>query len=154
MNASDCAAWYAAVLATFVFVWDMVKWKRSGPRLKARTCQTPTGFVVTNVGDGPATIESVQVRLFQRRRLPWSKREVALSKVLGLFCGTRFLPLTLAPGEPWEAHIAPVVSAPPIPTFPTEGVQLVVEIVEAHRRRPYTYHPDSKKFLEHVNKRN
>jgi len=31
-------------------------------------------------------------------------------------------------------------------------MRLVVEIVESHRNRPYRYHPDPRKFLEHVNK--
>jgi hypothetical protein len=46
MSASDWAAWYAAIVATVVAVFDFVKWSRSGPRIKAdiRTGQKLVGM--------------------------------------------------------------------------------------------------------------
>ena len=31
MKITDWAAWWGAIIATLVLVWDMYKWKRSGP---------------------------------------------------------------------------------------------------------------------------
>ncbi len=33
MNATDAAAWWGAVVASLVFIWDIYKWKTSGARL-------------------------------------------------------------------------------------------------------------------------
>jgi hypothetical protein len=33
MSASDYAAWWGAVIATLVFLWELFKWSRSGPRV-------------------------------------------------------------------------------------------------------------------------
>jgi hypothetical protein len=71
MTASDYAAWYGAVVATLVFTWDLIKWRRSGPQIKAEAHASWRSFGVdeiegdnltvvkaTNVGDRPTTISS------------------------------------------------------------------------------------------------
>jgi hypothetical protein len=31
MSATELAAWWGAAIATLVFIWDIFKWKKSGP---------------------------------------------------------------------------------------------------------------------------
>ena len=45
----DIVAFYAAVVATIVLIWDIVKWMRSGPILKLRVM--PTANIVSGLGE-------------------------------------------------------------------------------------------------------
>lgn len=76
-NGLDPVAIYAAVVATVVLVWDVVKWRSQGPRLRLRTVvpavivgrrstkevSTTTLATVTavNVGDAPTTVTGLHL---------------------------------------------------------------------------------------------
>jgi hypothetical protein len=61
MGATGLAAWWGAIVATGVAIWDFVKWKRRNtPRLKIEARQNEDDeFVVkiANIGEVPALIE-------------------------------------------------------------------------------------------------
>ncbi len=69
MDRTGLIAGYAAVVATVVFLWDIYKWKRTGPRISftaspnmkiygdpEREGETYINVRATNIGDKPATI--------------------------------------------------------------------------------------------------
>ena len=71
MSASDLAAWYAAVIATAVLVWDIVKHRRTGPQIDGEAYanwesynisetegSSLTLVKITNTGDRPTTLTS------------------------------------------------------------------------------------------------
>ena len=78
----DPVAIYAALVATAILIWDVVKWLRSGPRLKVRASsnmivlndpdpsrhgKTFISVVVTNMGHSPTTITNLGLVLFRNR---------------------------------------------------------------------------------------
>jgi len=69
---TTAVAWWGAIIATMVFVWDIYKWANRGPRLeydvktnmKTFGDQTREGMTfitvrVSNTGDGSTTIENM-----------------------------------------------------------------------------------------------
>lgn len=127
MSLSDIAAWYAAAVATAVFVWDIVKWFRTGPRLRvnarcnvcypdARVISTKPleggGEVSTladychvevlNVGGQPTTLIDIEATNIPRA----NGMKVACSALaFTVHSGSRALPTLLAPGEMWSARV-------------------------------------------------
>lgn len=115
MSPSDYAAWYGAVVATVVLVWDYVKWKKSGPLIKAeaRAGWRTSGFdandgedvtflKATNTGDRATTLTSwglywylAGVELYDK-----SKRKAFIIK--GGVGGTGVVPTKLEPGDVWS----------------------------------------------------
>ncbi len=69
MSLSDLVAAYAAVVATLVLVWDIIKWRRAGARLsvwvsfdafkESEGDQRRAIISVSNVGDSPATLTHI-----------------------------------------------------------------------------------------------
>lgn len=118
MTPSDYAAWYAALVATLVLIWDAVKWKREGPRVKgeARASwksigiaetegKTITSVKVTNVGNLPTTLTSWGIYwqppgVSKRDRKNW-KAFVVKSGVAEL----GQVPHMLPPGEVWQGIV-------------------------------------------------
>lgn len=152
LSASECAAWWGAIVATGVFVWDIIKWRSSRARLKTivsqPTGESPSEFTVyvSNTGDLPATIESVRLRCFTRKFLLF-RREIDLENSFGLSGNNGFPPLPLQPGEPWEVSVSPRMQ---LPQFPNSVIVPVIEVKESHRSRPYRYYPDRNRFNEYV----
>jgi len=80
VNISDYAAWYAALIATFVFLWDIIKWKKSGPQIKATARSGYRSFgdpetegkrlilvIATNIGDRATTLTAMGFRWYPKR---------------------------------------------------------------------------------------
>jgi hypothetical protein len=126
MSATDIAAWYAAAVATAVFLWDIVKWIRSGPRVKisARSNVTyPDGRVVereqapegernrlaeychielVNLGAQPTTIINIEAT----HKAGASGVQVGASGIAFTpHVGSSPLPALLGPGGLWSARI-------------------------------------------------
>ncbi len=130
---TEVVAWYGAVVATVVFVWDIWKWQRRQARLRvsirggvcypdggvSKVEKTPYGEVqtlipyyhieVSNTGELPTTILDVQGTT---KRLGLSDRIRSWRhKYVGVFGGGRFvahqksLPHLLGPGEVWSCRV-------------------------------------------------
>ena len=156
MSASAYAAWWGAIVATIVLLWDIIKWRSRGPRLKAAVTQDAEGYgaeflvFVTNTGDLPGTIESVKLRCVARRAV-FFRRKIDLKDSFTLAGNKGFPPLPLQPGEPWEVSITP---SRKLPTFPPGRIIPIVEIYESHRKRPHRYYPKADRFNTYVRSNN
>ncbi len=114
MSASDYAAWYAALLATLIAVWDFIKWKQSGPSITGEAWAARETFGIpategklvafaklTNRGDAPTTLTSWGMYSFPNTgRLNRKNREAAFV-VLGGLGGVGTIPCKLSPGDTW-----------------------------------------------------
>src|SRR6266436_6542276 len=80
---TEIAAWWGAILATVVFVWDIIKWRLAGPRLRLtirsgmKTANVPEYegktlllAQVVNYGDRPTTITHLA---FSYYRNAWNR---------------------------------------------------------------------------------
>ena len=117
MSSTDLAAWWGAVVATVVFIWDIYKWKTQGPKLKVtvspnmvvmgdptREGKTWVSISVTNVGDRPTTIKGVGMEHYQSR---WLRLKSTADKA-AVFPNPNDnypLPRILNPGEEWRGLI-------------------------------------------------
>ena len=154
MGATELAAWWGAIVATGVAIWDVVKWKRRNtPRLKIETRQNEDDeFVVkiANIGEVPALIEEVRFICFARHRF-FFRKQIELEPRFSLFGDSGSPPVTLASGEPWETKIGPETTLRTgLPWFSQKPVGVRIDIYEAHRRRPYRLHPDARRFIQWI----
>lgn len=127
MNATDIAAWYATVVATVAFSWDMIKWFRSGPRLRIRVVanvyyndskvigETVLGngvkasdleeychVEVFNVGHQPTTLLDISATSINKA----TKSQMFNSSIaFTIHTGSKPIPVLLSPGEAWSARI-------------------------------------------------
>lgn len=113
MSSTDLAAWWGAVTATVVLIWDIYKWRTRGPRLKVsvspnmlvmgdprREGKTWVSITVTNVGDRPTTIKGVGMKHYRSR---WLRLRNKADRA-GVFPNPNDsypLPRVLNPGEEW-----------------------------------------------------
>ena len=120
MDATTAIAVWGAVAGTAAIVWDVIKWKKDGPRLKVSVSPNMQVFDhgtrqldprqiiqvrVVNIGTRPARVTSLLGWPFKSR----------LHRLLGKPAGEGFLvlnpefsvslPVTLAPGEEWHGYI-------------------------------------------------
>lgn len=115
----DPVAVYAAVVATFVFVWDIIKWRRQGPKLKLRT-MVPAVLVkrgtrkgvsdamlatvtVVNIGDAPTTVTGLHLTYWPswwKRLLRYGAEHMIVPDPI--VSGTAYgVPHELARGQEW-----------------------------------------------------
>jgi len=118
---TNIAAWWGAVIATFVFIWDIYKWKHSGPTINvfaSPNMQAIGNFpnhegdkdyisiTVTNTGNRKTTITHLVIFYYKYKPI--------LSKILKKKARTFFvptpsfsppLPHILEPGERWLCGI-------------------------------------------------
>ena len=79
LTGTDIVAWWGAIVATVVLIWDIYKWKTSGPILKfevspyTRIIGDPTreskkyiSANVTNIGDRPTTLTNLVLQYYDR----------------------------------------------------------------------------------------
>lgn len=115
MNASDYAAWYAALVATTVAVLDFAKWKWSGPSIcgetktRWKTVGIPetegkdvTFASLTNRGDSPTTLTSWGMYLYPAKGSLHPKNRKASFVVVSGLGGLGKIPCKLAPGDTWQ----------------------------------------------------
>jgi hypothetical protein len=61
MTLSDAAAWWGAGVATLVLVWDLYKWRRSGPQLEVSASPNMESYGgATADGAGPFVVLEVR----------------------------------------------------------------------------------------------
>ncbi len=117
MTSTEIAAWWGAIIASVVLIWDMYKWKIQGPRLlmvlspnmlvlgdPSREGKTWVSVVVTNIGDRPTTIKGVGMEYYTN----WYKRLRNQADKAATFPNPsdRFpLPRVLTPGDEWNGLI-------------------------------------------------
>jgi len=127
MTITEIAAWYAATIATAVFIWDIIKWLRNGPRLRiTATCNVsyPDARVntkrllddggeaaelaiychieVLNVGSQPTTLISIEAA---NKSGPKGIRVSCSGPAFTVHAGSHSLPALLGAGEMWSARI-------------------------------------------------
>ena len=117
----DPVAIYAALVATTILIWDVVKWFRSGPRIKVRLNsnmilvgdpdpsrhgKTFISVMVTNVGSSPTTITNLCGAHFRNR---WDQLRKKSDKQFVVIApqAAQHLPLphVLKVGEEWRGLI-------------------------------------------------
>ena len=114
LTTRDIVAWWGAVLATVVLIWDIYKWKTSGPRLKFKV--TPNMIVVgdptregktfisasaTNVGDRPTTITNLVMQHYNNYFNMLRHKPSTLMIVVSPST-VQPLPFILQPGQVWQ----------------------------------------------------
>src|SRR5664280_959432 len=151
-NPSVLAAWWGAVISTSVLIWDVIKWKRNGPRLIASffTTEAKSSLRVrlTNIGGLSASIADVTPYLFKYvngRRRRWTF-PFGTSYTI-----TKLLPVMLQPGDTYTLQFFlpdnpmrhPQDGKPffPITAFklPSSGLKIAIEVTESHKRKPYFF---------------
>ena len=111
---TEVAAWWGAILATIVFVWDVVKWRLAGPRLRL-TIRTSMKAVnvpeyqgkivliadVANYGDRPTTITHL---VFFYYRSMWNRlrKRADQNMVIPTPNTSQPIPFELRPGNSWS----------------------------------------------------
>jgi hypothetical protein len=76
LNPTAIVAWWGAILSTIVFLWDIYKYRRAGPKLRvgvrAGMLMVPSTdkrtFILTevvNVGDRPTTLANLCLAYFE-----------------------------------------------------------------------------------------
>lgn len=115
MSITDFVAWWGAVIATLVLLWDIYKWRHAGPRLtlKARPNMYFSGlseldgkrliFVeVSNNGDRPTTITKLLLVYYDGLwALIRRNAQYFLVKNPGI---ANSLPHKLGVGEEWDGY--------------------------------------------------
>ncbi len=115
---TEIIAVYAAFVATGVLVWDIYKWKTSGPRILLTTVcdmtcigmsnmpQDKTVILVTatNSGNLPTTIKVLGLRHY--KNWMWRiRRKTDDRRIISKPYSTHPLPSTLEPGKEWMGFI-------------------------------------------------
>ena len=115
-GAQAIAAWWGAILATIVFVWEIYKWLRSGPRLVINVApnmqlalqagvedRLHIAITVSNVGDATTTITHLFGCAYKNRLA--SLRNKRCKTLIYSPSLTVNYPTTLEPGKTWTAWI-------------------------------------------------
>ena len=117
MSISEMAAWWGAIVASIILIWDVYKWKTDGPKLNvflspnmktfgdpSRDAITWVAVTVTNVGSRPTTLKSTGMWYYKNRIDYW--RHKVLFAAIFPNPNDRFpLPTVLKPGEEWVGLI-------------------------------------------------
>jgi hypothetical protein len=142
---TNYAAWWGAVVATIVLVWDIYKWKKTGPKVSLKVSADMQTFgssfnnkvkkYVTvraiNSGDKSTTITNLACRYYKN----WLSK--IRNKPYKFFCIvspgiTGPIPYNLEPGKVWDGFIGQTKE---IEKMATEGI-LVCELYISHSNRP------------------
>lgn len=106
---------YAAVVATAVAIWDVVKWKMQGPNLDVEVqsgmklygtgASDDREFIVmrvTNRGDRPTTITNMGYLLYRDDFVArWNRNSNIFAAIVPTPSEAQPLPFVLAPGSQW-----------------------------------------------------
>jgi hypothetical protein len=114
LTSTDIVAWWGAIVATIVLVWDVYKWKTAGPRLRF---VVHTGMIVigdpmregkkyfsakaTNVGDRPTTITNLALQ-FYKTYFDMIRHKPSQSMIVNNPSTEQPLPYVLNPGAIWQ----------------------------------------------------
>jgi hypothetical protein len=113
MNTTDIVAWWGAIVASLVLLWDVYKWMAEGPRLTMRLSPNMrvlgdpsregkiwVSVTVTNVGNRPTTIKVVGMEYYANW-FSWLRNRAEKAAVFPNPSDSFPLPRVLKPGEEW-----------------------------------------------------
>jgi hypothetical protein len=146
MSLTTFAAWWGAVLSTGGVLWDIYKYRHSGPKLRfhVRTGMKSIGMPssngkrllqieVINYGERPTTLTNVTLYYFEKL---WSlsrlRNRPTTAAVLLFLAETQPFPCELKAGAIWRGHTEQV---PEIEKWATKGV-LYCDLHHSHREKP------------------
>ena len=113
---TDLVAWWGAVVATFILLWDVYKWKTSGPKIRfcakpgMKTINMPThdgktwiNATAENIGTRATTITNLGIRYY-KNWLTRALRKPDSSWVVGMPepNPNYSIPHVLQPGGVWQ----------------------------------------------------
>jgi hypothetical protein len=144
MNTTKLVAWWGAVLSTIVFLWDIYKYRKAGPRL--RFCvrggvalvpsddkRTFVSSEATNYGDRPTTITNLCVAYFKKPlSLARLRNRATINMVVKNPVGGPPLPFKLEPGGNW---LGLAEQTPKLEEMGREGL-LYFDLYHSHRTGP------------------
>jgi len=144
---TSLAAWWGAIIATIVLLWDIYKWKTSGPRLYIDVSSNMEIFGVPghegkkyvtvrvrNMGDKPTTITSLAGRFYKGKFNRILKKQQK-AFVVGTPGITQQLPYVLQPGTIWDGLI---VQNEELERMATNWI-LMGELYFSHRKKPLVF---------------
>jgi len=110
----DIVAWWGAIVATVVLVWDIYKWKNSGPKIRftvrsgmmvvgdpTRKGQFFISTEATNIGDRPTTITNLVIQHYNSY-FDMIRHKPKTSMLVAQPSTAQPLPFILQPGVVWQ----------------------------------------------------
>ena len=148
MDTTKVLAWWGAGLSSVMFLWDIVKYLRLGPKLRFNVMAgrvlsngPKTTFIqteVTNCGDRPTTLTNIAIAYFEKqwswarlRNVP-TKIEVLINPNIPDSNVSQPLPCELKPGGVWRGLTA---QEPQLELWATNGV-LYFDLYHSHNVKP------------------
>lgn len=144
MSTTAFVAWWGATLSTIVFLWDIYKYRRAGPKLRF---SVHTGLEsvnmpqyqgkrlilanVTNYGDRPTTITNLGYVYFTKRRFLGNKIPDKAA-IIPIPSTTQPLPFELRPGTLWTGI---AIQDHEIEQWATNGL-LYLMLYHSHNDKP------------------
>jgi len=141
---TEIVAWWGAIVATGVLIWDVIKWRLAGPKLRrtVKTGMQPFNILVyegktviiahvTNYGDRPTTITHLAF-LFYRN---WWRRLVRKANENYIIMTPNTIhpvPYELKPGTTWDGI---AVQEKKTDKMAREG-HLICALYHSHKERP------------------
>ena len=114
LSGTDIVAWWGAIVATSVLIWDIYKWRTSGPRIKfivqpnslvvgdpARKGKRFISVKATNVGDRPTTITNLVLQHY-KNYFNMLRRKPSTSMIVIDPNTSQPIPYILQPGGLWQ----------------------------------------------------
>jgi hypothetical protein len=136
---------WGAVLSTIAIVWDVYKWRTSGPNLQMRVMTGMEAFnipeyegktlivaVVTNRGDRPTTITHLAVAYYDAWWKAMLRKRSAANGWIATPSTTQRVPFELKPGVEWSGMIDQTKE---LEVWAREG-WLYATIYHSHDRKP------------------
>jgi hypothetical protein len=146
LTTTDIVAWWGAVVATLVLLWDVYKFLRQGPslRINARPDMQAYGmpgreedtFVIVeavNVGDRPTTLTIIGLRYYTSHFQRW-RRKPQRTMIVPDPALTQPLPHVLEPGKMWAGGITQNAE---LEQMAGDGI-LVCEVYDSWHKKPHT----------------
>lgn len=142
---TDVVAWWGAIIATIVLIWDIFKWTASGPkiRMNVRSNRRLIGFPgredeqlimveAVNIGDRPTTLTLVGLIhydgwLDRIRKKPSVQYAVPNPTI------TQALPYVLEPGKMWTGGIT---QSEDVEELSSQG-HLICQLYDSWHTKPF-----------------
>ena len=136
----EIVAWWGAIVATIVLLWDIYKWKTSGPRIRFRVradnmivgdpSTEGQNFIfaeATNIGDRPTTITNLVFQYYQTY-FSMLRHKPKKSMIVNKPSDSQLLPYVLHPGSVWHGL---AIQTAEIETLAKDGL-LVCGLCHSH----------------------
>ena len=156
MQGIDYVAWWGAIVATLVLMWDVAKWLKTGPKIRKRI-QLNTGYLdskvlsveklengeskklavychieLVNTGTSPTTIMGIMATHVNARQE--GQMSVTSQRFLPHYGNT--LPYVLSPGEVWSCRL----EMSDLYRSAERGTPYI-EVSVSHKRKPIIIRP-------------